>query len=206
MLCSPRLPLEASPKDRRGDLVATLATSCSTSRSPLTSRPAPDGPHFTTPANDNQVHPQVEPTPSSKGQAILLILMVEIHAVPIHQKARPGRLPSAPDGLSDWWPHRAHNKRLDLTDANRYGAGPGASAIERVRSSVAGVVQPTPGRTEAPGLPHPSGLSALSKSTSPHHRLARGPLSDSLTSRRSPTRRSPSGRAPHHRSLAVSTL
>ena len=67
-----------------------------------------------------------------KRPAIPHILTIKIHAAPIHQKARPGRLPSAPDGLSDWWPHRAHNKRMHLSKPNR-DARPGV-AIDRLRS------------------------------------------------------------------------
>ena len=171
---SPRLEHHLSPCTRH----RLLSPICVTALSPSPISWPPSTRTSATLTDDNLIHPLAKHTPSSRGQAIPHILIVKIHAVPIHQKARPGRLPSAPDGLSDWWPHRAHNKRLDLTDANRYGAGPGASAIDRVRSSVAGVVQPTPGRTEplCSATPRPQGLPQRLAS----HRLQH-PLSPSST-------------------------
>ena len=146
--------LDSNTTCRRGRVIDSLAPPASTPTAPLSEKLAPSTRTSATPTNDNLIHPLAKHTPSPRCQAIPHILMVKIHAVPIHQEARPGRLPSAPDGLSDWWPHRAHNKRMDLTNAHRYGAGPGASAMDRVRSSCAGVVPPSHGRAEG-GRPPP---------------------------------------------------
>jgi len=86
---------------------------------------------------------------------------------------------AVPVGSQTGGPTGHHNKRLDLTDANRYGAGPGASAIDRVRSSVARVVQPTPGRTRTSLLRHSGTAGQTSKAVSHPRQFPLGVPSDS---------------------------
>ena len=89
-----------------------------------------------------------------------------MHVVPIPQEARPARFPSAPDGLSDWWSHRADTTtgcswRSLIATPDRaprligFAAEPGA------------VVQPTPGRTRTPLLPHTGAAGRTSEALSP---------------------------------------
>ena len=133
--------------------------------------------HFSN-ADDRVTRQPPRRSHSLQVRAMPHILILKMHVVPIPQEARPARFPSGPDGLSDWWSHRA-----DTTTAcscrSLIAAPDRAPRLIGFAAEAGSVVQPTPGRTEAPGLPHPSGLSAPSKSTSLHHRLACGPFSDS---------------------------